>query len=586
MPQSLLWVQNASESSQRQQESQIRRHVQSQRGDQVPEACGEKRLEGKTKRQKRLDCVNGVPASSLRPSRSLGRLAEKSVGAWTRKRTKKATKSSTNPSLQDKTPSANRGVALSRSLPYLWHGLSSSERRSLAFFESRTSQEWSGWEDSHFWNVLALQLSQESHAVARSLIAVSALHERMEAMGSLERARLQELCCEQSSKATNALLARDSMPYFEALVSCLIMICFRGLQHSQASFLLLRSGMRLLAECDDHGRVSREERAMVDGQLRPLFNRLLSKPCGMGDIFKAFTLSVERHRAKSIAAIEKPLMPSVFRSISEARDCLSRILSWAHDNIACRLWSEQSMEIFLASFHQLKDAWETSLAQSSFSKTAKSLRSQRLLQAACLVGLIITANAHCPEETACDRFQPEFEQIISLMEGVKLSGHSFGIDAGLMDIVAFVGTKCRDPHIRRRALKLLKSEARIEGDRVASNPATILEALIALEERGLEVETCHDIPEANRRRLVCGQQHVAQARIDLFYASADGSKRERCCVSLAGVGSGKGRKNLDSGADVPDAIFGAGYAAYLENRPTRSYFRLELDRFYFPIPKV
>ncbi|KAF2167725.1 hypothetical protein M409DRAFT_53699 [Zasmidium cellare ATCC 36951] len=596
MAQALLWVQDtastyeASRTSGRRQEARVRRHVQENRRKPVAGSNESKGLEDdQASRVQPLKGVDGVPASALRPNRSLGRLALRPAGTpSTRKQKTTLTRSKEKSLDAGKAVPAGLNVALTKSLPWCLTGLSSSERRSLAFFQLRTSREWSGWDDSHFWKILTLQASQQSQAVARSLIAVSALHERMEVVGSVERFRLQYLSCEQSSKATLQLLAKSELSYFEALVSCLIMICFHGLQRNPASaFVLLRSGTRLLDESNSPGNATPEERQIIDRQLRPLFSRLISRHCGMGDPCGTFAISAERHRVKGLqVAEEKPVVTPVFSTLSEARHWLQLILNWAHDDMPSRSSPSSSQESFLAVFRRLRDTWKASLLRSDFSQTTDSSRSLKLLKAAGIINTIIIEMAQCSNEVAYDQYLSGFEETIALVEEAKLSGHCFGIDAGLLDIVAFVGTKCRDPQIRRRALKLLKSQARLEGDRIASNPATILETLISLEERDLNVTSCHDVPESSRRHLVSGQQHLAHGRIDLFYVSVDGSTKERCSVTMAGVTGRKPSGKCDAEASIPDAVFGAGHASYLENRQTRSYFNLELDRFYFFIPKM
>jgi len=582
MSQQLLWVDGARAQQQgciqtaRERQTLIRSHAQRHR---IAPVMGH--VHG--------SCLAGgqsaALARSLRPNRSLGRLAGKTIRDNRTSKRNNVEDFRSNRSNNGKT--THISVALPKTLQLLWHDFSASERSSLSFFQIRTSQEWSGWEDSSFWSVLALQVSQQSQTVARSLIALSALHESMEALNGVERARLRHLSHEQSARATRAMLAKSDISYLEALVSCLAMGCFHGLQHSQGSFVLLRSGLRLLLECDHSETASCEERQVVDLRIRPLFNRLLSRPATMVDMCKAFILSVERQRAIPASdTVTIPLVPQKFNTLSEARDSLEGIMNWAHDSHPHPVNDISSRHTFLTQVHELKDLWHASLASSKFQKTARVVRSQRLLEAACLAAEIIIDTAHCINETAFDEYHDEFQEIMLLLEGAWSSGHNFGIDAGHFDIAAFVGTKCRDPQIRRKALRLLQSENRLEGDRIAANPAKILEALIALEERGAQPATSHDVPERNRRRLACGQQYIVEGRIDLFYKSSNGTLKETCCVSLAGSSAIKASRKHPQRANIPDTIFGTGYAAYLEDRESMSYFRTELERFYFPIPRV
>lgn len=165
---------------------------------------------------------------------------------------------------------------------------------------------------------------------------------------------------------------------------------------------------------------------------------------------------------------------------------------------------------------------------------------------------------------------------------------SFGIDSGLVDIVTFVGTKCRDPIVRRQALNLLLLGNRIEGDRLASIPGEILRVQIELEESDVDVRSCKDVPESHRRRLLRGHQVFATRQIELFFTATPydpnlGALEERHSVSLPGP------IEEDTPGDYqpnrPDAIFGSGYARFLEDRETGKYFGLDIEQFFFPIPR-
>ena len=255
MAQPLLWVPNTAALNgmprklSNKDAAQIRRHAQCQRRNHNASSNAAGNVCSLVQRsEQQVNSIRNVLVQSLQPSKALGRQASgKKPSVSTRKR-HKPQNSSKKASFLGPATSSNAALALTKSLPWLWPGLCSSERRSLAFFELRTSQEWSGWEDAYFWNVLALQVSQQSQAVARSLIALSCLHEHMETVGYVARTRLQDLSSQQSVKAAEVLLMRSEMPYFEALVSCIIMICLHGIRHSRASFLLLRSGLKLLEE--------------------------------------------------------------------------------------------------------------------------------------------------------------------------------------------------------------------------------------------------------------------------------------------------------------------------------------------------
>lgn len=588
MVQPFLWINNTTTSSRtpnrpsKKETSSIRSHAQCHRQSIAasPDGNSSQNFQHASRKgQQQVDSIRKAYVQSSQPSKALGRLASE-----TRKRSAMIRKEE-NP--QDAATLWNFAPAVAKSLHWSWLGLCSNERRSLAFFELRTAREWSGWEDLYFWETLVLQVSQQNISVARSLIAVSCLHEEMETTGDIERTRLQSLMRIQSVRATEALTKGSELSYFEALVSCIIMICFHGIRHSPASFLLLKSGLRMVEECRST-HVSVEERELVDKQLRPLISRITSKPCRMVEMGLTLKHSIQRYGAQnSSKKAEFPLVPTSFRTLDEAKDSLQQILDWGHDHVPLHSARDPSQEPFPTTLYGLRHAWESAIVQPNLCKGPRSNRSRNLLIAACIVGVVLLVTADCHQESVYDDHEQDFERAISLIEQVRVTRETadFGIDSGLIDIIVFLGNKCRHPKLRRRALQLLGNGGRIEGDRIASNPATILQAFIALEERGLTVTSSCDIPESNRLRLVYGQQFTAQRRIELFYETADGLRRESSSVSLAAPGSAKMNTATNTQTNTPNAIFSAGHAAYLEDWQSRTYFRVEMDRFYFPIPK-
>ena len=186
-----------------------------------------------------ISCIATIE-SPLRPSKVLRRIPPSRTPFHSTKRlTRKQRNLKLSPVLQCS------GWAVPRAPSWMWQSLCSAERHSLAFFELRTSRDWAGWQDASFWNVLALQVSQLSTAVAHSLVALAAMHESLETIGSSRRECLERLSAVQANRAAQEL-ARAELSYFDALVSCLIMLCYQNFHGRRTSFLLLRSGMRIL----------------------------------------------------------------------------------------------------------------------------------------------------------------------------------------------------------------------------------------------------------------------------------------------------------------------------------------------------
>jgi hypothetical protein len=171
-------------------------------------------------------------------------------------------------------------------------------------------------------------------------------------------------------------------------------------------------------------------------------------------------------------------------------------------------------------------------------------------------------------------------------ETAQNSDMSFGIDSGLLDIVAFVGKSCRDPRIRRSAMTFLARGQRVEGDRVSFIAARILQTLIDLEEKGLDMRSCHDVPEARRWRVLQGAQYLSQGqlRLDLI-RSSDSESSLRVWIPIPVPGISESSQNPEPSV-LPDIIFGGGFVAFLDMSEKEGYFQFCSDSFYFPIPRV
>lgn len=116
-----------------------------------------------------------------------------------------------------------------------------------------------------------------------------------------------------------------------------------------------------------------------------------------------------------------------------------------------------------------------------------------------------------------DKYNSYFEQMVALGESINglhsshsrspspsvslssCSSKTFSLDLGITACMFNVAAHCRDPNIRRRAVRVLRSSKIQEGvwDSVAI--AAIAEKWIEIEEEGLDIVTsCADIPASSR----------------------------------------------------------------------------------------
>ena len=123
-----------------------------------------------------------------------------------------------------------------------------------------------------------------------------------------------------------------------------------------------------------------------------------------------------------------------------------------------------------------------------------------VLRAQCLAGLLRCANILSPYETSYDRYNLEFEEIITLAELVldcqqeiarsaqtfsNLNMPTFTPEMGIIQPLFMTVLKCRHPVWRRKALNLLRKSGR-EGPWSGAIEGTVLKAVIEAEESTID----------------------------------------------------------------------------------------------------
>ena len=91
---------------------------------------------------------------------------------------------------------------------------------------------------------------------------------------------------------------------------------------------------------------------------------------------------------------------------------------------------------------------------------------------------------------------------VELSKEVDTLSPSFSMESGINLHLYTVACRCRDPIIRRRALQVLRSANRCEGFWRTEMVYYVASKIIKLEEEGLDVQTCEDVPEEARLQNV------------------------------------------------------------------------------------
>jgi hypothetical protein len=481
-------------------------------------------------------------------------------------------------------------------------GLTTSEHRSLVFFCQRTAPEWSGWRDAAFWNKLILQACHLNQSIVHGVVALGALHESSETdENQVERLHLRELAMRQSSKASR-MAYESTMPEITTLISCVIFICLQNLQDSHAAYQLLKTGHGLITEID--ARLSRgellltgSEETVLNNFVRPIIERLRMRFCSIVDMPSALALSTVARKESRKLATSQPDVPFSFANLLEARNKLEDIISWAQDNIDPSLLfsvQREQVQLLLSGFNRALE--DTVILKADMYKALKI--SKKLLRAASLVSSVLFATLGTSEECVYDEQIDKFAEIIGLyQEAIGCAGKqcrisSFGIDAGVVDTLAFVAGRCRHPILRRAAIHMLSQTNRTEGDLQGCAGGTIMQTLMDLEEEALSVTEAADIPESNRIRIWEDHQYWKTGEIRIFfvkwpYDPAFGAETIAASVFLPLKFSRAAKEKAipRSQRVMPNVKYGRGFGAFLDEG-TGTYHNITLSSFFIPMPRL
>jgi hypothetical protein len=599
MPDSLFWVNKDTGStvlsrSSKAETRQIRKHVQHER-----------QLKAKAEA-----AAKSAAKSDKSPPRDKSRTKRSSTQHVVTLRTRKGTRSP-RPDCRHILSLAASPIAVTQSPSSLgpllrdvsaFPGLSSNEHRSLVFFCQRTAPEWSGWRDAAFWNKLILQACHLNQSIIHGVVALGALHESSEIDENLaEHFHLRELAMRQSSKASR-MAYESTMPEITTLLSCVIFICLQNLQDSHAAYQLLKTGHGLITEIDlrlSNGELllTGSEETVLNNFIRPIIERLRMRFCSIVDMPSALALSTAVRQASSQSATSQLKVPSSFVNLLEARNKLEDIISWAQDNIdPSVLFSvhREQVQLLLLDFNAALE--DTIILKADIYEALKI--SKKLLRAASLVSSILFATLGTSEECAYDEHIDKFAEIIGLyQEAIGCAGKqcrisSFGIDAGVVDTLAFVAGRCRHPILRRAAIHMLSQTNRTEGDLQGCTGGTIMQTLMDQEEEGLVVTEAADIPETSRIRIWEDHQYWKTGEIRIFfvrwpYDPAFGAETIAASVFLPLKFSRAAKEKAlpRSPKVMPNVKYGRGFGAFLDEG-TDTYHNITLSSFFMPMPRL
>ena len=442
------------------------------------------------------------------------------------------------------------------------------EKRYFQYFRYKTVASTNSLMNSRFWDRIVLQVCHVEPAVRHAVLALSSLHQLSEARRddpsvALSHQRYADQHYYQALGAAQSLLQSSGAEDIDrVLITCLVFTCYENVRGNYAaSQLHTSSGRSIMAQHRE--RLSRLSRRNDLNEIQQLFARL-----DIGALAFSPSSSPYPYDIASFYATSPNLIPDAFDTIEDARAPLI-------DHIR---WSLVIRRIDLATV--LQDPTLFALLESDRSKVAEHLtlwsaRFEELAARDCnaspilirtlriwhqLVSIDVVANWY-GSELRYDAHVAQYEHLVSTAEEIiellaqKPDRGAFSFDLGITIPLFATAERCRDPHIRRRALKAMHAGPRQEGT-WGPGAALAAEKWVLFEEQGLgHVEKASDIPEWRRIRNMDASINVDSGTADVVFEVTPSIGHEEE-LALGFLGSTR----LDEeGASAPVKPFSMGF---------------------------
>jgi hypothetical protein len=312
------------------------------------------------------------------------------------------------------------------------------------------------------------------------------------------------------------------------LMVCVLFIVFEGLRGNYAAS---RGHM-------DSGRA-------IAARYRPVGPKMSSKNCSpeISEVFARLDLvaltfsddaSPYKYTLDDLLSTAPQLHPSQFNSVHQAHVSLVDVIRWllvleTHDRFLLEApgYSPSDLEEELRRcrerLSEWRYHWDKLLLQSA--ETGSLLRKSVEIWYS-MAAAILDAGFLGPEsryDVLLHRFQRIVQFGEELSAGISNTGDlaRFSLDLGFVTPVFFCAIRCRDPHLRRRAIRVLGSHLRQEGIWESTVAAAIATRWMQLEEEGLgEIKSAEQIPEAKRIAVLDTQVNVEQSTARLRFTTS------------------------------------------------------------------
>ncbi|MCJ1325414.1 hypothetical protein MMC10_002077 [Thelotrema lepadinum] len=409
------------------------------------------------------------------------------------------------------------------------------ELRSLQFFQERTASQMSGFFSRSFWSELVPQIAHAEPSILHALVALSNFHEQFMLLDKSDHDARSRSGLHHYNLAIRTLLAPQarSESLLMGLLCCVLFISTELLQGNILSAIrLAKSGKAILSDI-------RDIRSSIEGQssLQSLRTELNLQLVRLD--FQVAAMSNRRYSEflfDTCSDASTPHPTAVFKlaSVLEARRRYEEInRAWIRHVWCCQ---RSGVQLDLSLFSDLLGHWDRAfedLKAREHEYHAPDRREIAFLEmnrrqfeisfamAAIVPGKESSIKFWDDKTSLLNETLDHAAIAVDLSEDTSSSSPSFSLDSGINVHLYTVAYRCRDPVIRRRAIAMLRSANRHEGLWRSDLVAYVAERIVTLEEEGLTVRSCRDVPDEARLKDLILDFDPTERRANVRYVQKD-----------------------------------------------------------------
>lgn len=393
--------------------------------------------------------------------------------------------------------------------------------------------------DSRFWDSLIIQACDAEPAIKHAILILASYHNSVLSRNNKHVSQQHLAYAEKQYQLALAeakqLIAVPSTKYIDRiLMVCVLFIVFENIRGNYAaSRKHMDSGRTIAAQCWNDGQAPSQKHK--SREIAEVFARLDLFALSFSDAAAPYKYTLD-----DLLRTAPELQPGPFGSLHEAHVSLMDLKRWmlvigdqlifkstACDPALPHLKAE--LRLCQQRLSQWKYYWDKLEARS---EQAHSVH-VKMIELWYYKALVLVESGFIGPETRYDSSLPHFERMIDLGEEISQAISqtadisNFSLDLGYLAAIFFAAIRCRDPRLRRRAIRVLELYPRREGMWESTAAAAIGRRWMELEEQGLgQIVSADQVPEANRIAILDLEVKSAKSSASLRFTASSSPSAE------------------------------------------------------------